>query len=553
MTPMFPTSPMTPTTRPTRVPPTRRLAQSTSVSRRVFSAGVLSSALAASVAACGGGGDDSAGAPAADPTAPAVRGGTATLMLSLEANGFDPAAVNPTGITYGTRMAAVFDVLVYADQRTGEVRPQLAESLTTPDGGTTWVLRLRPGVLFSDGTTLDSDAVRFNWARAADPGVRSPQFRIAKDLRLAVTDPVTLTVSLPAPNPHFDGVVARSLAFVGSPKAIAADPAGFAANPVGAGPFVLASWTRGSQMVFERNPRYWQPERPYLDRLVVRTALDERQQVETVASGGADLLLASAATQAGAARDAGLGVAETVTAGGLLIVFNTTRAPFDDVRARQAFAAALDTSDLVKTVYGRELPGSTGLFPAGTLYAAPDARQPGQDRARAQALLDELATAGQPLRFTFTALNSPASRKTAEYIQSRLVTLKNVQMDIRAVDGPGYQSGVIVNRDFQASLFSVSFTDPEPALSELLRGGGPANLGGWRDAEADRALDEARTAVDAGVRAAAYARVQRIAAEQVPVWTYLDACSATAYRRQITGITMFGDACLLPDRLGRTG
>ncbi|MGR7000286.1 hypothetical protein ACU686_23195 [Yinghuangia aomiensis] len=53
------------------------------------------------------------------PTAAAARG-TATLVMSLEANGFDPALVNPTGITYGTRMAAVFDVLVYADQRTGE-------------------------------------------------------------------------------------------------------------------------------------------------------------------------------------------------------------------------------------------------------------------------------------------------------------------------------------------------------------------------------------------------------------------------------------------------
>lgn len=447
----------------------------------------------------------------------------------------------------------MFDALLYTDQRTGEVHAQLAESLTTPDGGTTWVLKLRPGVLFSDGTTLDADAVRFNWARAADPGVRSPQFRIAKDLRLAVTDPATLTVTLPAPNPHFDGVVARSLAFVGSPKAIAADPAGFAANPVGAGPFVLASWTRGSQMTFERNPRYWQPERPHLDRLVVKTAPDERQQVDTVASGGADLLLASAATQAGAARDAGLAVAEAVMAGGFMVVFNTTRAPFDDVRARQAFAAALDTSDLVRTVYGRDTPGAKGLFPAGTPYAAPDAGQPGQDRARAQALLDELAAAGKPLKFTFTTLNSPASRKTAEYIQSRLLTLENAQMDVRAVDGPGYQSGVVVNRDFQASMFSVSFADPEPALAELLRSGGAANLGAWSDAEADRALDEARTAVDPAARGAAYARVQRIVAEQVPVWTYLNACSATAYRKQVTGVTMFGDACLLPDRLGRTG
>ncbi|WTW93401.1 ABC transporter substrate-binding protein [Streptomycetaceae bacterium NBC_01309] len=536
------------------IAPLRRIAHRASaagVSRRVFSAGVLSSALAASLTACGGGG--SAAASASDPTAPAVRGGTATLVLSLEANGFDPAAVNPTGITYGTRMAAVFDALLYTDQRTGEVHAQLAESLTTPDGGTTWVLKLRPGVLFSDGTTLDADAVRFNWARAADPGVRSPQFRIAKDLRLAVTDPATLTVTLPAPNPHFDGVVARSLAFVGSPKAIAADPAGFAANPVGAGPFVLASWTRGSQMTFERNPRYWQPERPHLDRLVVKTAPDERQQVDTVASGGADLLLASAATQAGAARDAGLAVAEAVMAGGFMVVFNTTRAPFDDVRARQAFAAALDTSDLVRTVYGRDTPGAKGLFPAGTPYAAPDAGQPGQDRARAQALLDELAAAGKPLKFTFTTLNSPASRKTAEYIQSRLLTLENAQMDVRAVDGPGYQSGVVVNRDFQASMFSVSFADPEPALAELLRSGGAANLGAWSDAEADRALDEARTAVDPAARGAAYARVQRIVAEQVPVWTYLNACSATAYRKQVTGVTMFGDACLLPDRLGRTG
>ncbi|MGA4541261.1 ABC transporter substrate-binding protein [Uniformispora flossi] len=539
------------------IPAFRRLPAAPGLTRRAFSAGVLTSALAASAAACGGSGGSggkSAARSGQAPTAAAVRGGTATLVMSLEANGFDPALVNPTGITYGTRMAAVFDVLVYADQHTGEVRPQLAESLTSPDGGTTWVLKLRPGVLFSDGTTLDADAVRFNWARLADPGVRSPQFRAAKDLKLAVTDPVTLTVTLPAPNPHFASVVARSMAFVGSPKAISADPKAFAAAPVGAGPFVVASWLRGSQTTFDRNPHYWQSGRPFLDKLVVKTVADEQQQLSTVSTGGADLLLGSALPGAEVARDAaGVSVASTVLAGGYLIVFNTTRAPFDDVRARQAFAAALDSGELVKTVYGHGAAGTTGLFPADSPYADPAAVQPGPDRARAQTLLDELAAAGKPLAFSFTAVNSPVSRKIAEFVQSRLGTLKNVRMDVKGVDGPAYQSSVIVNRDFDASLYSISFTDPEPALSDLLRTGGPANLGGWTDAEADAAIDEARAASDPAVRKAAYGRVQKRVAEQVPVWTYLNACSYTAYRKNITGIEMFGDACLLPDRLGRAG
>ncbi|WP_235015167.1 ABC transporter substrate-binding protein, partial [Parafrankia sp. Ea1.12] len=56
----------------------------------------------------------------------------------------------------------------------GEIRYQMAESFTTTDNGRTFTLKLRPGLVFSDGTPLNAEAVKFNWDRLKDPASASP-------------------------------------------------------------------------------------------------------------------------------------------------------------------------------------------------------------------------------------------------------------------------------------------------------------------------------------------------------------------------------------------
>src|SRR3546814_2208854 len=69
------------------------------------------------------------------------------------------------GSTGGLEMAAIYDVLMRWDSEANTVEPQLAESLEPNEDFTTWTLKLRDGVKFSDGTPLDSAAVKFSLDR----------------------------------------------------------------------------------------------------------------------------------------------------------------------------------------------------------------------------------------------------------------------------------------------------------------------------------------------------------------------------------------------------
>ena len=84
----------------------------------------------------------------------------------------------------GPSSFAVFGLLVYSDPADGQVKPQMADSLTSTDG-VVWNLKLRPDVKFSDGTAYDAAAVKFNWARLQDPANKASRATQANTMACA--------------------------------------------------------------------------------------------------------------------------------------------------------------------------------------------------------------------------------------------------------------------------------------------------------------------------------------------------------------------------------
>nr|WP_245664527.1 ABC transporter substrate-binding protein [Nocardia grenadensis] len=202
--------------------------------------------------------------PAGEPR----HGGTVTLAWNTEAQSVDPVTC-AIGIGVGP-CQAIYGALLYYDPETRSVVPGMAESFTSQDGKH-WTLKLRPGVTFTDGTPFDAAAVAFNWQRALDPSMLSPSRAAARTMSWRVLDASTLAVTSTEVNHQLPYQLTESLAFVGSPTAIEREGADFANAPVGAGPFVFASWARGTELVLERNSGYWDSPRPYLDRFVYKT------------------------------------------------------------------------------------------------------------------------------------------------------------------------------------------------------------------------------------------------------------------------------------------
>jgi peptide/nickel transport system substrate-binding protein len=503
--------------------------------------------LTAALVACGSG-DDRRAAPAGPPQ----RGGEATIVLGVEAvRGLDPAQLfNLTPSGDANRMSAIFGTLLWSDAATGEISPGLAESMTPNVDGTQWTLTLRPDLRFSDGTPFDAEAVRFNYARITDPATRSPLATLLDGVTMEVRDARTLAFTLTTPNFSFDQVIATNLAFIGSPTAIEADPGAFANAPVGAGPFVLQEWVRDDHMTLARNPDYFDPARPLLDTVIFKPMRDPTQRINTVTSGQAQAaVLGSELAYRESAVERRLTVTEAPAGGGPMLMFNTARAPFDDVRARRAVAMALDLNDLASVVD----PGAgapAGLFGPSSPYGDGDAPLVPHDTAGAQKLFSELAAEGKPVAFTVTLPQSGLFQRTAEYVQSRLSTLRDVSVQIEIVDNATLDQKVFRDHDYDLSAQIVPLPDPEPNLYKLLHSGGQTNYTGFADPALDAALDAARSARDEAARKDAYATVQQIVADQVPILPFREQAAYTVHSPDLTGLVLHGDGSLLFDRLG---
>lgn len=518
--------------------------------RRLVAALVVTALLTAGCGSADGGQQDGTPQPGGTPQ----RGGTLTVINSVDARSFDPAraATNAPGSEVA-RLAAVYGALFWRDLETGEVHPGIGQSLEPSDDGRVWTLKLRPSVKFTDGTPLDAEAVVVNWERLGDPEVRASMYAEAKDLELRAVDGLTVEITLPEPNFHFDKRVAADFTFIVSPTAIRSDPEGFGEKPVGAGPFKLVEWVPGSHTRYVRNDDYWEGGKPYLDELVIRSIPDASQAVETVISGGADLYYSNLWEMRQRAEEAGLNVVAPETGAGRIIYFNHDRPPFDDPRAREAVIRAVDSSQLAKVMdpgAGSDAP--TSMFTEDSPFHDDGLTLPRHDRARAQELFDELAAEGKPVTFEFAGIAGATYERAVEYIQSQLEQFGNVEMTINTVDFAAANETIYVKRDFDATIRPgiLPLTDPEPSLTDLLQTGGRNNVSAYSNPEMDAALDAGRATTDTARRAEAYAEAQRLLAEDSPLWVYGNASPFLVYADRVTGIQLWEEGVVLYDQIG---
>lgn len=516
------------------------------VARRTMLAAFVAS-VALVVGACGGSSamrtdDVEAGAP--------VRGGTMRVVQGGEPRSLDPATLVNAWVSNSLIGNALYGTLLVNDPETLEITPVLAESFDTADGGATFELKLREGLLFTDGTAYDAEAVRYNWERMRDQNSGSPSLIQASQIAaLEVTDPLTLRVTLASPNPHYaQAVVWGGLNWVASPTALEAGRQAFDEQPVGAGPYTMTQWRRQDHIVLERNPGY-EPA-PYLDGIELVHNGDTNQRVNAVISGDAGLAIEASWASLGRAEDAGLRVIVEPTGGGQFLALNTRRAPFDDERARRALALAIDIDALNEVVFaGRaELPRT--LFDESSPFFA-DIPIPAHDPDAAQQLFDELAADGKPVSFTFLAYTSVENKAVAEAVQAQLSTFEGVDVQVEVLD---FTSALprLNSYDFDVAITSATILDPDTALWGNFHGDSTGNFSGINDPELNAAIDEGRTAAELEDRAAAYETAQQRIVDLNPAVWYIRTAPAAVLGEGVHGVQMYGMGSIRPELLWTT-
>lgn len=444
-------------------------------------------------------------APESTAGAPEQKsGGTFRYMVPSDVRSWDPILIsfNSSG---PDRYHAVFGALVVPDPTTGSVRPEIATSVETTDGGTTWVIELRDGVEFSDGTVLDAEAVKFNWDRQADPALEGVHQKAMAGLEsYVVTDTNTVTVTLAEPNTQWPHTLANELSYIGSPTALEALGEGFAAAPVGAGPFLVETYTADVELVLVRNDSYY-GEPAFFDSVVVVLQRDEAQQQNAFIAGEVDgLLTGSESIKSNLESSADAQSTSTPTFTGLGIGMNPNRAPFDDHGVREAVALAMDVEQIVQGA-GEGTSALTTFYPEGHPYYDASLSYPETDLAAAQELIDTYVAAngGEAISITYSYPTTPANDRVAQLLQGQLQQLDNLNVALDPITPDAFNGANLAN---EYSFFQASFAGalPEPRMYEAFHSDGGANFFQYSNPVVDAALDATRSETDPEVVAQSY-------------------------------------------------
>ena len=363
-------------------------------------------------------------------------GGVVKVFAFSEMKGFDP--VNLTSLGSGVERALnVFDSLLFREDSTDAVYGKLAEGISTEDA-ITWVLELREGVEFTDGTPLNAEAVIFNLERHLAPDSTSTaKAQLSSVERMEATGEYQVTFTLKSASGSFPlSLTASSPAsLIGSPAALA-DPETFNTAPVGAGPFVVKEWVRDDSLTFERNENYWDSGRPYLEGLEYGIITNSQTAADALLTGSVDIGLSDSPTWAQLVDSPNLNLVP-VTTGGTALVPNGSRAPGDDERVRQAIAMAFDTTTTANVLLGgTQVTGNDFTcvpFPVDSPACAPDATY-AQDLEQAKALIDDFVADGGDPSSDLVYFNSLIDQAT--YVQSQLAEI-GLDVTLRAVDVAG--------------------------------------------------------------------------------------------------------------------
>lgn len=504
--------------------------------------------------ACGGGSDaDDEGQGTQEAAGDPVAGGAATIAIVSEPRGLDPAFLSNVYSRDAMIGNALYGTLLTNDADTTEIRPSMAESLETADGGATFTLTLREGLTFSDGSPLDAEAVKANWDRHKDPAVASQSLGEASQVAATeVTGPTTLSITLTAPNASFAQLVTVSgLNWIAAPAALQLGQAAYDEAPVGAGPFTLTEWSRQDAIRLARNDSYWDAPKPYLDELVLRPIADPDQRLNLVTTGGAQAMMETDVRALARAEEQGVAtiVSQTLNGGGNL-EFNTRIAPFDDPRAREAVALAVDLDVINASVFGGAGDVPRSLFIEDSPYYVGET-VPASDAERAQELFDELADEGKPLSFSLITFPTDQNRLAGESIATQLSAFDNVTVQLENLDFAG-AGAAYVQRRFQAINSGTVFQTPEPGLWLAFHGTSRSNYSGIDDPELNEALDAARVATTEEERAEAYAVVEERFAELHPTLLWSRQTVALV-GNDLTGGVMYGRGSFLVDGLWLAG
>jgi peptide/nickel transport system substrate-binding protein len=442
------------------------------------------------------------------------HGGTLTVSLPNDAKSLDPTfQINfserqPLYLLFNTLVGLAPDF---------SVKPELAKSWEVRDGGRLLVLHLLGGVKFHDGTAFDAKAAKWNLDHRMTDSVNSPSRVQLTELieSVEVQDEATLGIRLRGPAPSLLGMLAQREGFMVSPQAAEKFGPSFGQNPVGTGAFIFKEWTPGNRIVVEKNPNYWEPGKPYLDRVVFIQTSNPVVGIPRLLTRELDFIGALSPIEVRTLdKQSGIKLERSPGSRWLALQMRIDRPPFDNLRLRQAIAHAIDRKRMVDIVMDGKATIAEGFTPPGLWWFDPDLRSYAYDPAKAKELLAEIGPMPE-LQLTLSTQPVVLYQQISQLAQEQLKAV-GLKVRVEPVSVSDWYPQLIQGAINFLPIRWTQRPDPDGLFTYLFHSKSKANTSRYSNSQVDELLDRARSFGDESKRRALYRDAQKLMTHDLP-------------------------------------
>lgn len=456
----------------------------------------------------------------------------------------------------------IFEKLVkWNDPSLSEIVPDLAESWTASEDGLTWTFKLRQGVMFSDGTPFNAEAVKFNLDRMVDPDLGSPnRSQLSAISEVNVVDEFTVEIKTEAPSPTLLEKLAEMYASMNSPTAVNAHPDDYAQHPVGTGPYVLSEWIPGEHVVLARNASFHGTPGT-ADTMTFRPVPEGAARMIELQTGNADIALNIPPEAAEEIKDND--ATELLVKPSSFQIFfelNTTKPPFSDPRARLAVNYAIPRQAIIDKILLGYAGEPNSIIPEGVQGHVAQTPYP-YDPEKARELMAEAFPDGlsEPVVIWTPDGRYPKDKTVAEVIQGNLNDI-GIETEFKVWEWAAYQKTLYNEQpgvgtgygsnDANMWLLGTGITQADWRTRRKFYEGDPSNLTGYNNPMAKELLDKAAVELDYDKRMSYFADLQKLAWNEAPnALTLFNSVQLIGVGKGIDGLEIFTNGLIGLDQV----
>lgn len=475
------------------------------MTRKLMTVGVISLMAATALAGCGSQGNSGGN------TASTTSNKTLTVGTYTTAETLDPATSH-TALDQQI-MDNVYGTLLQTS-KSGKLVPNLATSVKVSSDGLSYVVTLKKGVKFQDGTAFNAKAVKYNWERILNPKTSSPEAsNLGPVKNITVNSPTQLTVTFQKPFAPFEDDLTGPVGMIASPTAVKKEGKKYGTNPVGAGPFKFQSWVNNGAITLAKNPQYFKSGEPHLAKVVFDPITSASTLVSSLDNGQVQIADVLGSSQLKQVQASTAHVGNVAGLGWFGMNLSLKSAPFNNVHNRRAVRDAIDSRVVKKLVFHDTGAIANSQFSPSS-WAYNSSLSGSSSLSKAQ---QELKKAGNPSGFSFTlqAQNTNKYVTLTQIIQSQLAKVGiKVKVDLLATSNylTNLNSG-----NYQADFVNMSGSlDPNTSTYIFDDSSADVVKNGYNDPQVNTLLNAALATPDRSQRAKDYQQVAQLMSRDVP-------------------------------------